>query len=338
MPTVQELQNQKILDFAMTHFSSQTHEYGREDMAGVIANRRTGERIDPTRFNQDMDHDGRKGVDCSSMVYYSLQGAGFDLNKTASQFTTSTLFNGSQVTEYAKTHFDVLPPSSKTDQSLKPGDLIMLRMPSGSQHVAIFKGYDDQGRIQFFGSQTSTGPATVTLNGNTYWDERSTYYGALRPKENFIKPEHKIQSEPDKHLPQTSMSSQQTDAGLTLKDLSERHQILIAQAHEHVHRLYQMHGMPIDQGTQNTVFSVAAVAAERGMTRIEHATVKEGQINLLQMNGMVAHAATIDGNVAANTAAEQSLNRLAELERNQAHSMHHPTQQMEHPHPVRSIT
>ena len=73
-----------------------------------------------------------------------------------------------------------------------------------------------------------------------------------------------------------------------------------------------MHGMPIDQGTQNTVLSVAATAAERGMTRIEHATVKEGQINLLQMNGMVAHAATIDGNVAANTAAEQSLNRLAE--------------------------
>ena len=120
--------------------------------------------------------------------------------------------------------------------------------------------------------------------------------------------------------------------------LSPPHQRLMSDAHEHVHRLYQMHGMPIDQGTQNTVLSVAATAAERGMTRIEHATVKEGQINLLQMNGMVAHAATIDGNVAANTAAEQSLNRLAELERNQAHSMHHPTQQMEQPHLVRSIT
>ena len=127
-----------------------------------------------------------------------------------------------------------------------------------------------------------------------------------------------------------------TDAALN--SLSPAHQRLMSDAHEHVHRLYQMHGMPIDQGTQNTVLSVAAVAAERGMTRIEHATVKEGQINLLQMNGMVAHAATIDGNVAANTAAEQSLNRLAELERNQAHSMHHPTQQMEQPHSVRSIT
>ena len=127
-----------------------------------------------------------------------------------------------------------------------------------------------------------------------------------------------------------------TDA--TLNSLSPTHQRLISDAHEHVHRLYQIHGMPIDQGTQNTVLSVAAVAAERGMTRIEYATVKEGQINLLQMNGMVAHAATIDGNVAANTTAEQSLNRLAELERNQAHSMHQPTQQMEQPHPVRSIT
>lgn len=128
------------------------------------------------------------------------------------------------------------------------------------------------------------------------------------------------------------------DIGVMIKDLSQTHQRLFSDAHEHVHRLYQMHGMPIDQGTQNTVLSVAAVAAERGMTRIEHATVKEGQINLLQMNGMVAHAATIDGNVAANTAAEQSLNKLAELERNQAHSMHQPTQQMEQPHPVRSIT
>ena len=65
--STQEQQNQRILDYAMDNFSSQTHEYGREDMAGHRANRH-GERVDGTRFNADKDGDGRKGVDCSSMV------------------------------------------------------------------------------------------------------------------------------------------------------------------------------------------------------------------------------------------------------------------------------
>ena len=128
------------------------------------------------------------------------------------------------------------------------------------------------------------------------------------------------------------------DAGLTVKDLSERHQTLITQAHEHVHRLYKEHNLPIDQGTQNTVLSVAAAAAERGMNRIDHAAVKDGDINLVQISGVVAHTAILNGNVAANTAAEQSLNKLVELERNPMQLMNPPAQQMEQQHPVRSIT
>ena len=128
------------------------------------------------------------------------------------------------------------------------------------------------------------------------------------------------------------------DAGLVVKDLSERHQTLITQAHEHVHRLYKEHNLPIDQGTQNTVLSVAAAAAERGMNRIDHAAVKDGDINLVQISGVVAHTAILNGNVAANTAAEQSLNKLVELERNPMQLMNPPAQQMEQQHPVRSIT
>ena len=32
MPTGQDLQNQKIIDYATTYFSKQTHEYGRQDI------------------------------------------------------------------------------------------------------------------------------------------------------------------------------------------------------------------------------------------------------------------------------------------------------------------
>ena len=49
-----------------------------------------------------------------------------------------------------KKNFDVLPASAKTDGSLKAGDILMMTMPGGSQHVAVFKEYDEKGRIHFF--------------------------------------------------------------------------------------------------------------------------------------------------------------------------------------------
>ena len=190
--SVRERQNQKILDFATANFSSKTHEYGRDDMKGQVANKR-GERIDPSRDNQDLDRDGRKGVDFSSLVYFAMKGAGFRVPNNASDFSTGTLFTGRKLTPYAEKNFDFLPSSSKTDGSLKPGDLLMMKMPSGSQHIVIFKEYDDKGRIHFFGSQKSTGPAEVIMTGNLYWDEQTVFYGALRPKEDFIKPESRIE-------------------------------------------------------------------------------------------------------------------------------------------------
>ena len=188
--SVQERQNQKILDFAMVNFSSKTHEYGRGD--------RKRREHDPSRYNQDLDGDGRKGVDCSSLVYYSMKGAGFNVPNSAVNFTTETLFKGRELTPYAEKNFDFLPSSSKTDGSLKPGDLLMMRKPEGSQHIVIFKGYDDRGRIHFFGSQSSTGPAEVIMTGNRYWDKQTVFYGALRPKENFIKPEFRLEPQQEK--------------------------------------------------------------------------------------------------------------------------------------------
>lgn len=192
---VQEQQNQKILNFAELNFSSQTHEYGRHDMSGRLANKKTGERIDGSRFNIDADKDGRKGVDCSSLVYYSLEGAGFNLQIKPNDFSTRTLFEGKHLTAYAKQNFDFLPSASKNDGSLKTGDLLLMTMPGGAQHIAIFKEYDEKGRIHFFGSQTSTGPAEVTLTGNSYWDKKTIFHGALRAKEDFIKPEFRLKEE-----------------------------------------------------------------------------------------------------------------------------------------------
>ena len=126
-------------------------------------------------------------------------------------------------------------------------------------------------------------------------------------------------------------------AGLTVKDLSERHQTLVTQSHEHIHRLYKEQGLPIDQGTQNTILSLAVAASERGMNRIDHAVVKEGNINVAQINGMVAHTASINGHVAANTPVEQSLHKLAELEQSQVQQMRQPSQQLEQPQLSRSM-
>jgi hypothetical protein len=178
------------------------------------------------------------------------------------------------------------------------------------------------------------------MSGNSYWDRDSTYYGALRPKEEFIKPEYKIQPEPHAQSPQVPLNvgnHHRAEATTPNNALSPTHQQLIADAHNHVHRLYQEYNLPIDQGTQNAVMSVAAVAAERDMNRIEQATVIEGNINLLQMKGVVALTASINGNVAANTAQEQSLNTLVELEQTKARTIHSPVQQLEQHHPVRSM-
>ena len=62
-------------------------------------------KIDPSRLNEDKDHDGRKGVDCSSLVYFSLEGAGFNLKMEAKDFGTRTLFNGKHITNYAQKKF-----------------------------------------------------------------------------------------------------------------------------------------------------------------------------------------------------------------------------------------
>lgn len=174
--------NGAIYNEAYQHFFNEgrRYEYGRPDIT------HTGR--DTRRLERDLDGDGRLGVDCSAFVWRGLKNAGYDVPGTnAAGFTTSTLFNGSRITSYAREHFDVVPAADtrRPAGNLQQGDILMFS-GSGGQHVGIFKGYDARGRIQFIGSQSSTGPAEVTIQPGGYWDgSHMTIAGALRAKPEF---------------------------------------------------------------------------------------------------------------------------------------------------------
>ncbi|TCV97216.1 NlpC/P60 family protein [Luteibacter rhizovicinus] len=172
---------------AYEHFlnSNRKYEYGRPDM--TLSNKGGNLHTDSSRTEQDNDHDGRYGVDCSSFVWRGLKNAGYNVGNAP--FGTHDLFEGSTVKPYAKQHFDVVPAAEAHKQhgSLQPGDVLLFRDKHGSgQHVGIVKGYDKDGHLQFIGSQVSTGPAEVTVSPDGYWDgKRFEIVGALRAKPEF---------------------------------------------------------------------------------------------------------------------------------------------------------
>lgn len=180
--------NRDIYNEARIHFfeSGQRYEYGRPDMT---LHSRTNGPTDPSRTEEDKDHDGKRGVDCSSFVWRGLHDAGYAVGDKP--FDTHTLFNGRTVEPYARQHFDVIPAEEarKPNGRLEAGDIIMFRSTKdGSQHVGIVRDYDAQGHIRFIGSQVSTGPAQVEIRPGGYWDggkDGMQIVGALRAKPEF---------------------------------------------------------------------------------------------------------------------------------------------------------
>lgn len=177
----------EIFEEAYRHFTQegQRYEYGRGDIS--LKNHSPNRRSDTSRTEKDLDGDGLRGVDCSSLVWRGLRNAGYNVG--TEPFATSKLFNGNQATSYARQHFDVVSASdaSRPNGKLQEGDIIMFRSKHG-QHVGIFRGYDAQGDIQFFGSQVSTGPALVTTGTRPggYWNGGDfEIVGALRAKPEF---------------------------------------------------------------------------------------------------------------------------------------------------------
>ena len=169
-----------VLAYALEHFSK-GYEYGRSDKQWN--NRSPNARTDHSRDGRDIDGDGLRGIDCSSLVYKALRGAGFELpGKT---LVTSQLFTKrGGPNDFAEKYFDVLTREQGYAKDYQPGDIMMFasRMGEG-RHVGIFQGYDAKGQMQFFGSQVSTGPATVTMRRGGDWDGKAQIFlGALRPK------------------------------------------------------------------------------------------------------------------------------------------------------------
>ena len=278
--------------------------YGRPDQ-NYTRTQQEGNR-DIYRDERDgLDRDTKKGVDCSALVWRALKNAGFNIEEKFPRqisFTTASLFQGRQLTAYAREHFDVLPPSSKTDGSLKPGDLLMMKMPSGSQHIVIFKEYDDQGRIRFFGSQSSTGPAEVILTGNRYWDQQTQFFGALRAKESFIKPEHRIQAE--------DLNNTHPDNAVAA--VPPQLQTLYRQCENHVHAHCREHGIEPGQGMRNTVAALTVAAYEKKMPEINLFAVKGSDVYA----GYRDHLGTIDyvalnGKDIAHTPEQESFARIS---------------------------
>lgn len=189
-----------ILDQAYHHFQEEgrRYEYGRGDKQ--FHNKSPNGHTDPSRNEKDLDGDGLYGVDCSALVWRGLKNAGYDVGNTP--FDTSALFTGHQVTNYARSHFDVISAqdAARTNGHLQPGDVLMFNGEHG-RHVGIFKGYDAQGHIEFYGSQVTTGPAVVasyTAPGQ-YWNGRDfQIVGALRAKPEFrIAEPHQVGSSID---------------------------------------------------------------------------------------------------------------------------------------------
>ncbi|MBT9553441.1 MAG: lipase [Hydrogenophaga sp.] len=86
---------------------------------------------------------------------------------------------------------------------------------------------------------------------------------------------------------------------------------LLDDSRDHVQRLAQQHGLPWDQGLENTVHALAQKASEAGLNRITHLKVDGGQIRFAEQDGSTLKEARIDARQAANTPVDGSVQRLA---------------------------
>lgn len=94
-------------------------------------------------------------------------------------------------------------------------------------------------------------------------------------------------------------------------DLSDTSRQLLQDSDQHVRRLAEQHGLPWDQGMDNTVAAVAQQAREGGLTGITHLKAGGGEIRFAQADGYGLKESAVDARVAANTPAQESEAALA---------------------------
>lgn len=91
-------------------------------------------------------------------------------------------------------------------------------------------------------------------------------------------------------------------------------QCVLQDCEQHVRGLADRHGLPWDQGMNNTVLSIAQQAREQGLTGVTHFKAADGQIRFAQLDGGVLKEGTMDARLAANTDGHDSMARMAQLD------------------------
>lgn len=94
-------------------------------------------------------------------------------------------------------------------------------------------------------------------------------------------------------------------------DLSDTSRQLLQDSDRHVRQLAEQHGLPWDQGMDNTVAAVAQQAREDGLTGITHLKAGGGEIRFAQADGYGLKEGAVDARTAANAPAHESEAALA---------------------------
>lgn len=113
-------------------------------------------------------------------------------------------------------------------------------------------------------------------------------------------------------------------------ELSPVSHALLGDSERQVRQLASNHNLPWDRGLDNTVSALACCAREQGLTGINLLRVNsEGQIRYGQHDGPMLKDGTLDARQAANTPADESMARLAQLDQPTQTLLVDPAQQQE---------
>ncbi|MGS5089894.1 XVIPCD domain-containing protein [Hydrogenophaga sp. A37] len=97
----------------------------------------------------------------------------------------------------------------------------------------------------------------------------------------------------------------------SLDTLSPASRRLLADSREQVQRLATEHGLPWNQGLENTAWALARSAQEAGLSRITHLKADGNSVRFAQHDGQTLREGRIDAAAAANTPAGQSQQAMA---------------------------
>ena len=93
--------------------------------------------------------------------------------------------------------------------------------------------------------------------------------------------------------------------------LPPRTQSLLDDSRRQIEKLAGQHGLPWDQGLENTVHAVASRANDAGLSTLTHLRVERGEIVFAGQDGGVLKEASVDARTAANTPVDRSMEALA---------------------------